>query len=506
MPDKLTSMLADQRADSKTASLLSLCAGALMTLAYQPFGVSVLVFPLLALFLLLLTKASPKWAFVHAGLFSLGAQLTGICWIFFSLYYHGGSPAALAVLMIFLLSAYLSLYFALAVWAVNRYCRAPIVLRLLLLYPVAWMLAELASGFVMTGFAWMQPGYTQIDLPLAGYAPVLGSHGVGALVVVCSGALAAVLVRRLSWQKGLALVAMIWLVGFGLHQVAWTDVQDTDIRVALVQGNVPQKDKWKREMHEPTLKLYRDLTEQQRDVDLVIWPETAVPDYRHRVPAYLLELRQSMQRLGADLLLGIFIRDEEGRGYYNTLLDIRGEYYSKRHLVPLGEYIPLRSVLDFFDRWIHIPMSDIAAGDKDQPLLHVAGQDIGVSICFEDAFARDVRRDLPRATLLVNVSNDAWFDGSHEAWQHHAIARMRALETGRYLLRATNTGVTSVIGPHGEVLAIAPRFETTVLRAVVKPASGSTPYVFWGDGAALALAALGVGVCLLRGRQRRAEI
>jgi apolipoprotein N-acyltransferase len=492
------------RAASIPAALSSLCTGAMMTLAYQPFGVGLLVFPLLALLLLSWSRSSPKWAFVHVGLFSLGAQISGICWIFFSLYYHGGSPAALAVLMIVLLSAYLSLYPALAAWAVNRFCQSSSVLRLLVLYPCAWLLAEWASGFVMTGFAWMQPGYTQIDLPLAGYAPLLGSHGVGALVVACAGAMTAVFMRRLSWQKGLVLIALVWLAGSGLRQVGWTDVQDTDIRVALVQGNVPQQDKWKREMHQPTLKLYRDLTEQQRDVDLVIWPETAVPDYRHRVAGYLLELRQSIQRLGADLLLGIFVRDTKGEGYYNALLDIRGDYYRKRHLVPLGEYIPLRSVLDFFNRWIHIPMSDIAAGDSEQPLLHVAGQDIGVSVCFEDAFSRDVRRDLPRATLLVNVSNDAWFDGSHEAWQHHAIARMRALETGRYLLRATNTGVTSVIGPNGDVIAIAPRFETRVLRAVVKPATGSTPYVFWGDGLVLALAALGIGACLLSGRKRKA--
>ena len=497
MRDKLLSRLTALRVESLPAALLSLCAGLLMTLAYQPFGASLLVFPLLALLLLLWSKSSPKWAFAHAWLFGLGAQLSGISWIFFSLYYHGGSPAALAVLMIFLLAAYLALYPALAAYAVNRYCRSSPVLRLTLLYPCAWLLAEWACGYVMTGFAWMQPGYTQIDLPLAGYAPLLGNHGVGALVVVCAGALAAVLMRRLSWQKALALVSLIWLTGLVLQQVSWTDVQDTDIRVALVQGNVRQQDKWKREMRHSTLRLYRELTERQKDLDLVIWPETAVPDYRHRVPGYLLELRQSMQRAGADLLLGIFIKDRDNGSYYNSLLDIRGRYYRKRHLVPLGEYIPLRSVLDFFNRWIHIPMSDIAAGEYDQQLLHVAGQDIGTSICFEDTFSRDVRHDLPRATLLVNVSNDAWFDGSHEAWQHHAIARMRALETGRYLLRATNTGVTAVIGPHGDVVAIAPRYQTMVLRAVVKPATGSTPYVFWGDALVLVLAALCFGVCVL---------
>lgn len=502
MWDKLNQLLTEPRVASVPAALLSLCTGALMTLAYAPFGASLLVFPLLAVLLLLWSQSSPKWAFVHAGLFGLGAQLSGICWIFFSLYYHGGSPAALAVLMIFLLALYLSLYPALAAYVVNRFLPSNAVLRLLVLYPCAWLVAEWASGFVMTGFAWMQPGYTQIDLPLAGFAPLLGNHGVGALVVVNAGALAAVLMRQLAWKRALALVSLLWLTGFILQQISWTDVQATDIRVALVQGNVPQAVKWRREMHRPTLKLYRELTAQQQHVDLVVWPETAVPDYRHRVPDYLLEMRQAMQQSGADLLLGIFIKDQDSGYYTNSLLDIRGDAYHKRHLVPLGEYIPLRSLLDFFNRWIHIPMSDIAGGEIEQPLLHVAGQDIGVSICFEDAFSRDVRRDLPRATLLVNVSNDAWFDGSHEAWQHHAIARMRALETGRYLLRATNTGVTSVIGPDGGVIAIAPRYEAAVLSAVVRPATGSTPYVFWGDALVLTLAMLCIGAGLLRGRRK----
>jgi len=168
--------------------------------------------------------------------------------------------------------------------------------------------------------------------------------------------------------------------------------------------------------------------------------------------------------------------------------------------VPLGEYVPFRSLIGFINRWINIPMSDIDSGPDDQPLLVVAGQPVGISICFEDAFSRDVRRDLPEATMLVNMSNDAWFDGSHESRQHHAMARMRALETGRYMLRATNTGISSVIGPQGEELEMATPFEQLVLRASVTPLKGQTPYVFWGDTFILLLAIMLVGaVCYTQG-------
>jgi apolipoprotein N-acyltransferase len=253
-------------------------------------------------------------------------------------------------------------------------------------------------------------------------------------------------------------------------------------------------------MHRPTLEMYRELTLENSDADLVVWPETAIPDYKHRVPAYLVNMREAMEKSDTDLLMGLFIRNLDSGRYYNSVISARGGEYLKRHLVPLGEYVPFRSLIGFINRWINIPMSDIDSGPDDQPLIQVSGQPVGISICFEDAFSRDVRRDLPDATLLVNMSNDAWFDGSHQSRQHHAIARMRALETGRYLLRATNTGISSVIGPRGEVLEIATPFEREVLRAGVLPMSGQTPYVFWGDAFILILALVLVGVACYRSR------
>jgi apolipoprotein N-acyltransferase len=360
-------------------------------------------------------------------------------------------------------------------------------------------------GITLTGFAWMQPGYTQIDLPLAGYAPLLGNHAVGGLVAVTAGALLAGFNRQLSWPKAAAVIGVIWLAGFALKQVSWTQPAADEIEVALIQGNIPQELKWKRQMHSKTLAIYRELSLQHKDVDLIIWPETAIPDYKHRVPVYLLNMRQAMQQSDTDLLMGLFIKNLDTGRYYNSVISAHGGEYRKRHLVPLGEYIPMRSLIGFFNRWINIPMSDIDSGKHDQPLLVVAGQPVGVSICFEDIFSRDVRRDLPEATLLVNVSNDAWFDGSHESRQHHAIARMRALESGRYMLRTTNTGITSIIGPKGEEIQLAPPLERHVLRGSITPLKGVTPYVFWGDAFILVIAGMLLGGICFWPRFRKSD-
>ncbi|MCW8831441.1 MAG: apolipoprotein N-acyltransferase [Gammaproteobacteria bacterium] len=480
--------------------LLSLLAGALTALAFAPFNQVWLIYLLTAFLFYVWLQAAPGKALLHGWLFGVGMQFTGVGWIYFSLHYHGGSPTLFALLLIFFLSAYLSIYTALAGYCVNRFCVAGNPIKLLLLYPMAWAFFEWLQGIVLTGFSWQQLGYTQIDWPLSGFAPLIGSHGVGLLLAMTSGALVLLLIDPGWRKKSLLLLSGVWLAGLLLKQIAWTEVAGDEIRVALIQGNIEQSLKWKRESKIPTLQRYKQLSLDQEDVDLIIWPETSIPGFQHQLSGYIAGLAKAMQEKQTDLLAGIFIKDPATGRYYNSLINVNGGEYRKRHLVPLGEYVPLRSLIEFFNRFMKIPMSDIASGDYDQPLLRAAGQPLGVSVCFEDAFARDVRKDLPEASLLVNVSNDAWFDGSHEPFQHHAIARMRALESGRYMLRATNTGISSVIGPKGEEIALSPQFETYVLKAGVWPMQGATPYILWGDWL-LVLGCLGVlGSFILKAR------
>ncbi len=474
--------------------LLSLIAGAFTTLAFAPFDQSWLVFITLALPFYLWTRLSAKQAAISAWLYGLGLQCTGVSWIYYSLHVHGSAPVIFAVLLIFLLSCYLSIYTALSAYTVNRFLPASQILRLMFFYPASWVLFEWLQGYVMTGFAWMQLGYTQIDLPLSGFAPLFGSHAVSGLIAFSAGAVALAMLQlgQKNYKAASVLVIpvlLLWVTGWALKPVDWTQAEGDAIRVSVIQGNIPQKDKWKLHMKKPTMDMYRELTLAQQDVDLIIWPETAVPSYRYRVEPYLREIHEQMEQRGTDLLLGIFVKNDKGR-VLNSVVNINGDAYHKRHLVPLGEYIPLRFLIEFFNRFVKIPMSDITSGEEDQPLLIAAGVPLGINVCFEEAFARDVIKDLPEAKLLLNVSNDAWFEDSIEPHQHHVIARMRALEAGRYMIRSTNTGITSLIGPHGEVIDKLPQFERGVLRGSVQPMVGATPFVRWGDW-------LIVGLCSL---------
>ncbi len=473
-------------------SLLSLIAGGLTTLAFAPFDLNWLIFLTLAVAFYFWDKLPAKQAAISAWLFALGLQGTGVSWIFYSVHTHGSAPVFFAVLLIFLLCCYLSLFTALAAYSVNRYLPNKPVLRLMLFYPASWIVFEWLQGYLFTGFAWMQLGYTQIDLPLSGFAPVFGNHAVGGLVAVCAGALVLLLIQSKQFKSALLIilpVALLWLSASWLKTVSWTEKAGETINVSVVQGNIAQKDKWKPQMKQLTLDRYRDLTLAQQDVDLFVWPETTVPDYLHRVTPYIRQLSLDMQQRDADLLLGIFVKNDENR-ILNSTLNINGGVYHKRHLVPLGEYVPFRFLIEFFNRFVKIPMSDIDSGQDDQVLLIAAGAPLGVTICFEEAFARNVIKDLPEAKLLINMSNDAWFEDSHQPHQHHAIARMRALETGRYMIRSTNTGITSLIGPHGEVIKQLPQFEIAVLNGEVQPLSGATPFVRWGDWLIVGLSAL----------------
>ncbi len=486
--------------------LLSLLSGALTTLAFAPFDLSWLVFFTLAVPFYLWHRLDAKQAAVSGWLFALGLQCTGVSWIYYSLHVHGSAPVLFAALLIFLLCCYLSLYTALAVYTVNRFLPNKTALRLMLFYPASWVLFEWLQGYVMTGFAWMQLGYTQIDYPLSGFAPVFGNHAVGGFIAVCAGAIVLLVTqyKQLNIRSASVVVLpalVLWLTGGVLKNISWTQAEGEPISVSIIQGNIPQKVKWKSHMKQPTLDLYRDLSLAQEDVDLIIWPETAVPDYWHRAVPYIRELRSEMEQRNTDLLLGIFVKNADNR-VLNSVLNVNGEVYHKRHLVPLGEYIPLRFLIEFFNKFVKIPMSDSASGEESQPLLVAAGVPVGISICFEDAFARDVIKDLPEAKILINVSNDAWFEDSIEPHQHHAIARMRALEAGRYMIRSTNTGITSFIGPHGEVIKRLPQFKVGVLKAEVQPLSGATPFVRWGDWLIVGLSGLLLlGFALLKKRQ-----
>ena len=486
--------------------------GATVPLAFAPFGLYPIAVVALALLFLLLRGRTPAPALRIGYVFGLGMFGVGVNWVYISIHYFGGSPLPAAIGTMLLLVAFLSLFPALLAYAAAR-IGAGGAAALLLVLPAGWALTEWLRGWLFTGFPWLNLGYTQIDGPLAGFAPLLGIYGLGWLVAFSAGAAAwAVAERGRARWLGPLLLVLLWSGGAGLARIDWTQPAGAPLRVSLVQGNIPQDEKWDPKQQIATIEKYLDLTRPewyahgQRKSDLVVWPETAIPAFLHQVEEdFLAPLTHEARRAGSDLLTGIPVLDLQDWEYFNAVISVgqeEGAYY-KHHLVPFGEYLPLRGLFGNLLEVMPLPVADFSAGSLDQPLLRAAGHPVGVSICYEIIFGSQIITQLPEAAYLVNVSNDAWFGDSLAPHQHLEMARMRALETGRFLLRATNTGISAIVGPDGTLRERGPQFETTVVRGEIEPRSGATPYVRWGDAPVIVIAVIVVAaVAVRRGRRR----
>lgn len=301
----------------------------------------------------------------------------------------------------------------------------------------------------------------------------------------------------------LAAIVGLFAAGLLLQQVDWVRETAQPKRVALVQGAVPQEIKWQPEQLQETMRLYYGLSRPfWKNVELVVWPETAIPAFTHQIGDYIDLLRETAIAFDAPLVAGLATSDSASGRYYNSLLVIgeQEDIYHKRHLVPFGEYLPLKSLLGPLLDFMQVPMSDFSPGEAGQPLLAVGSLRAGVSICYEDVFGEEVIEALPEADFLINVSNDAWFGDSIAPHQHLQMARFRALETGRYMLRATNTGITAVIDQHGRVVGRSPHFAPDVLVTEMRLFSGSTPYVFTGNAFIIGLCLFSLALLTVIGR------
>jgi apolipoprotein N-acyltransferase len=281
-----------------------------------------------------------------------------------------------------------------------------------------------------------------------------------------------------------ALLIVVPVAGYLLDRVQWTTPRGEPIQVSLVQGNISQEDKWAPENLLSTFSRYTDLTFTAQPSDLTIWPETAIPAFYDQVKdGFIAYLESELQKSGASLLTGIPVLERQNWEYYNAVITLGGEpaFYYKQHLVPYGEYLPMRWLIGHALDALAVPNADFSSGSDSQPLLQAAGYPVATSICYEVVFGEQMIKALPEAAMLVNVSNDAWFGDSLAPHQHLEMARMRAKETGRPMLRATNTGISAIIDPHGRITRQSPQFEVAVVTGPVVPMQGATPYVRIGN-------------------------
>jgi apolipoprotein N-acyltransferase len=484
---------------ARLRALIALVAGAALAAAFAPLGLWPLAVLCPAALMWLWQDAAPRESAWLGCLFNAGTFLAGTYWLLISLP-KGGAPLWLAFLLLLGLSGIMALYHAALGYGATRWLPRAGAARWLVALPAAWLLVEWWRGWFLSGFSWLSLGYSQTDTWLAGLAPVAGVYGVSAALLLSAGALTA-LVSGTKWVRVSAVAVLLvpWAAGVALRGVSWTRPAGAPVSVAIAQGAVPQDEKWLDANREATLNLYEKLTEQAFGNALIVWPESAPADTANDLVPWLTRIYRDAHARGSALVLGVLraeggVSDSDPVRYYNSVLalDQGQSWYDKHHLVPFTEFFPVPQFVRSWMRLMSLPYSDFTPGPAYQPPLLAAHLKLAATVCYEDAYGSSMLEPLRRdgADALVNVTNDAWFGHSSEKGQHLQIARMRALEEGRYLIRATNDGISAVIGPHGEVVARAPEFRPVVLVSKVTPLTGLTPYARVGNWLVVTLAAL----------------
>jgi apolipoprotein N-acyltransferase len=520
------------------AQWFALPIGAALALAFAPFEWWPLAVLCPAYLFLAWLFGTPRSAAKSGFLFTVGLFLAGTYWLYHTIHEVGHAPAWIAIFLMCAMVAILGGYTAALGYALVRWLpvsaraagyadredgpsaaegtriEVAAALHLLLIYPAAYTLLEWFRGWFLSGFPWFALGYSQTDSPLAGFAPLGGVYAISLLTAVSAGALACLALGGKRARIASAVILLtIWASAAALWQREWTHATGRPITVAVVQGAVPQDVKWSLEYRDSTLRLYRDLTLPYLGKDIVLWPESALPDMPDQLRDYISRMWSEAHAKGTVLITGLLRYGENVDDIRNGLLvlDDDVQWYDKRRLVPFGEFFP---VPDFIRSWMklrNLPYSDITAGAPDQPALKAGANRIGATICYEDAYGSEQLAVLKDATLLVNVTNDAWFGDTTAAPQHLQISRMRVMEAERPLLRAANDGISAIIRADGAVEKTLPRFKPAVLTGVVQPRTGLTPYARVGNWPVVllcfaVLAAFSMRTQIIRRRGKRSDI
>jgi apolipoprotein N-acyltransferase len=465
---------------------VSFAVGASFNLGFAPFGWWPLAILAPAALFALIRGLPPRRAAGTGMAFGVGLFGFGTYWLYTCLHVFGLVPVWLTLVLQTVLVAAMALYFAALCYLSNRFWLKPGATRDWLVLPALWVLLEWLRGWLLSGFPWLSTGYALIDSPLSGWAPIFGVYAVtwAAIAIAVAINLACMPGAALSRRAlGVAVAALLFLVPM-MADRDWTHPSGPPVPIAAVQGAVPQDQKWQAKNRELTMRRYLKLTDEAWGARFIVWPEASLPVLSTDIPDYLHGLKEQGRVHGADFAIGLVDYRPATKQYFNGILLLAASgdgWYYKRHLVPFGEYFPVPAFVRAWLRLMSLPYDDFTAGSSHQSRLSAAGQTLGLTICYEDAFGSQQLKVLRQAALLINVTNDAWFGDSTARHQHLQIARMRAFEAGRFLIRAANDGITAAIDPRGRVVAQLPQFQEGVLRTDVQPMMGLTPYARVGN-------------------------
>lgn len=482
-----------QKDSSKRHYFLSFLAGVGLVLSYAPFSQWYVSLICLFIWFTQLNKRDSKQAFYHGLSFGFGWFAAGISWVHVSIAQFGGMPLILSLLLMLLLCLYLALYPALAAWLAARFSKDKSVNLNYL--PFVWLISEWLRAHLLTGFPWLSIGYGQIDGPLAFLAPVIGEVGITFVVMAFMVSAYQMILDKHKLRPAVILIT-IFIGGYYTSTLQSIFPTDKTINVALVQGNIKQELRWDEAQEEKIIDLYINLTKDlYQKHDLILWPEAAIPRLEPLAQEYLYHVDKLAMEHQSSLITGVINYDPDARSFFNRLIvlgrkhatDTEGDYffrnsnhYNKHHLLPIGEFVPFEDLLRPLAPLFNLPMSSFSRGDFVQTNIIANDLHIAPLICFEITFTKQLAANMTEQTdLLLTVSNDAWFGDSHGPHQHLEIARMRALEFGRPMLRGTNNGITAVINHLGQVIAQIPQFEEQVLSTPITLVRGETIYSQW---------------------------
>ncbi|EME9804773.1 apolipoprotein N-acyltransferase [Vibrio alginolyticus] len=466
--------------------LVAAFVGASTTLAFAPYQLWPIAILSPAILLILLANQTPKRALWIGYAWGLGQFATGVSWVYVSISGFGGMPLIANLFLMGLLVAYLAVYSGLFAWLNNKLFPQFTLTKALLAAPALWLISDWLRGWVMTGFPWLWLGYSQIDAPLASFAPIGGVELLTLFILISAGALAYAWIHK-QWLM-VIIPAVLLSTGFGIRNYDWVTPRPEDTtKLALIQGNVDQNLKWLPSQRWPTIMKYADLTRENWDADIIVWPEAAIPAFEIEVPSFLSNIDSAAKMNNSAIITGV-VNQAEDRQFYNSILSLGitpyGDYsfdlserYHKHHLLPFGEFVPFEDILRPLAPFFNLPMSSFSRGAFVQPNIVANGMHMAPALCYEIIFNEQVRQNVTDETdFILTLSNDAWFGHSIGPLQHMEIARMRALELGKPLIRSTNNGLTAVTDHKGKIVEQVPQFETAVLRAELTSTNGQTPY------------------------------